>query len=212
MVQPRIALVDYEAGNLHSVQKACTAVGLDVRVTGRPEEVAAADAVILPGVGSFPACMRRLRERGLVEVLQRHLAADRPFLGICLGLQLLFARGEEGEGAEGLAFFPGRVRRLRAPGRKIPHMGWNALHLRRADDPLFTGVPEGSFVYFVHSYQAEPEDGDLVTATTDYGEELTAAVGRGAVRAVQFHPEKSSAVGLRILDNFGRLLRRGRGA
>ncbi len=206
----RIAVVDYDAGNLHSVAKACAAVGMDARLTARPGDLEAADAVILPGVGAFPDCMRRLRDRGLVDPLRRYLSDDRPFLGICLGLQLLFTHGEEGEGAEGLGCFPGRVRRIAAPGRKVPHMGWNALRLHRAD-PLFEGIAAGAYAYFVHSFHAVPEDPALLTATVEYGETVTAAVGRGGVRAVQFHPEKSSGVGLRLLANFARLAGGGRG-
>jgi glutamine amidotransferase len=204
-VRPVIAVVDYDAGNLHSVAKALEAVGLRARVTAEPREVEAADGVILPGVGAFPDAMRRLGERGLVEPLRRHIAADRPFLGICLGLQLLFAWGEEGGGSPGLQAFAGRVVRLQAPGRKIPHMGWNAIRLHR-ESPLFAGIADGEYFYFVHSFHAVPERAEELVATTDYGGRVTAAVGRGRVHAVQFHPEKSSRAGLRVLANFGRLV------
>jgi glutamine amidotransferase len=204
----RVALIDYGAGNLHSVAKACAQVGLAAELVAEPEGLGHADAVVLPGVGAFPEAMRRLAARGLVEALRDWCVAGRPFLGICLGLQVLFAYGEEGEGSPGLGVFPGRVRRLAAPGLKVPHMGWNELRYRAAS-PLFAGVPEGSHVYFVHSYHAVPEDPGLVTAWVEYGEEVTAAVGRGAVQAVQFHPEKSGRVGLRILANFARLVAAG---
>ncbi len=203
-----IAIVDYDAGNLHSVAKAAERAGLPAVVTDRPGDIDAAEGVILPGVGAFADCMDRLRRRALVEPLQAYLAADRPFLGICLGLQVLFEWGEEGPGAAGLGFFPGRVRRIRAPGRKIPHMGWNSLRLRRSD-PLFAGIPEGDYFYFVHSFHVIPSLTDDLVADVEYGETVTAAVGRGRVHAVQFHPEKSSASGLRLLGNFGRLVREG---
>lgn len=211
-----IAIVDYDAGNLHSVQKAVAAVGLPCRVTASPGDVEAADAVILPGVGAFRDSVARLRERGLFDPLRRFIAADRPFLGICLGLQLLFEWGEEGAPAgqaapqpgdasgEGLSAFTGAVRRIVAPGLKIPHMGWNELRLDR-EHPLFAGLSPGEHVYFVHSYHAVPAVPEERWATVDYGGPVTAAVGRGRVCAVQFHPEKSSAAGLRLLANFGRL-------
>lgn len=200
-----IAIVDYDAGNLHSVAKGAEAVGLRARATSLGTDIEAADGLILPGVGSFPNCMARLAERGLVTPLRRYLAADRPFLGICLGLQLLFDWGEEAEGAAGLAVLPGRVVRIQAPGLKIPQMGWNALRLRRRT-PLFDGIAEGEYFYFVHSFHARPERAEDLVADVDYGAPVTAAVARGRVHAVQFHPEKSSAAGLRLLANFGRLV------
>lgn len=199
-----IAIIDYDAGNLHSVSKAVEAVGLRSRVTANPNDIDAADGVILPGVGAFADCIHRLQEGGLVRALQNYIAADRPFLGICLGLQMLFDWGEEGPGAAGLAVLPGRVRRIVAPGRKIPHMGWNALRFRRPS-PLFEGISEGEYFYFVHSFHAVPESVDDLVADVEYGEAVTAAVSRGRVHAVQFHPEKSSTVGQRLLANFGRL-------
>lgn len=199
-----IAIVDYDAGNLHSVMKAVETIGLRCQVTSDARDFEAADGLILPGVGSFPDCMCRLQERALVEPLRRYLAADRPFLGICLGLQLLFDWGEEAEGAPGLGAFPGRVVRIDAPGLKIPQMGWNGLRLHRPS-PLFASIPEGEHFYFVHSFHAEPARAEDLIATVDYGRPVTAAVGRGNVHAVQFHPEKSSAAGLRLLANFGRL-------
>jgi glutamine amidotransferase len=205
-----IAIVDYGAGNLHSVQKAAEAVGLRARTTARPADLEAATGVILPGVGAFPACMARLRECGFVEPLRRYLAADRPFLGICLGLQLLLEWGEEGEGAAGLGFLPGRVVRLRAPGLKVPHIGWNALRLRRPS-PLLRGIAAGTHFYFVHSYHAVLSRPADLAADVAYGEDVTAVAGRGNVHAVQFHPEKSSRAGLRVLQNFGALVEGGAG-
>ena len=204
--RPAVAVVDYDAGNLHSVCKAAERVGLRAVPADSPSALAAADAVILPGVGAFADCMARLDQRGFVGPLREHLAADRPFLGICLGLQLLFTHGEEGDGAPGLGFFAGRVVRIAAPARKVPHMGWNGLAFRRRT-PLFDGLPEGQHVYFVHSYHAVPADPSVVVATVDYGEDVTAAVGSGRVAAVQFHPEKSGGAGLRLLANFAACVR-----
>lgn len=201
-----IALVDYDAGNLHSVLKAAQATGLDAVRTSAPQDIAEADAVILPGVGNFPACMRRLDAQGLAEPLRRHLASGRPFLGICLGLQLLFEWGDEGGGAPGLGVLPGRVREIAAPpDLKVPHMGWNALRFQRRS-PLFAGIAPGEYFYFVHSFHAVPDQAADLVATVEYGETVTAAVSRGAVHAVQFHPEKSSQAGLRLLTNFGRIV------
>ncbi len=201
---PPIAIVDYGAGNLHSVAKAAAAAGLCAVVTGDPGRVAAAQAIILPGVGAFAQCMAELAARGLTEPLRAHLAAGRPLLGICLGLQVLFERGEEGAGAAGFGHLPGTVCRLSAPGLKVPHMGWNAVRPLRSS-PLFDGIPSGAYFYFVHSYQAMAQDRHDVLAVADYGGPVTAAVQRGQVFAVQFHPEKSSVVGLRLLRNFAAL-------
>ena len=200
-----IAIVDYDAGNLHSVMKAAQTAGLRAFITSDAQDVEAADGLILPGVGSFPDCMHRLQERGLVEPLRGYIAANRPFLGICLGLQLLFDWGEEGAGARGLGAFPGRVVRIPAEPLKIPQMGWNGLRYHRAS-PLFSGIPEGEHFYFVHSFHAEPTRAEDLVATVDYGGPITAAVSHGNVQAVQFHPEKSSSAGLRLLANFGRLV------
>lgn len=203
-LSPQIAIVDYGAGNLHSVAKAAAAAGLPAVVTGDPGVVAAAQAILLPGVGAFAHCMAELAARNLIAPLRAHLNAGRPLLGICLGLQILFERGEEGTGAAGLGHLPGTVRRLVAPGLKVPHMGWNAVQPLRPS-PLFDGIPAGAYFYFVHSYQAAAQDPGDVLAVADYGGPVTAAVQRGRVFAVQFHPEKSSAVGLRLLRNFAAL-------
>jgi glutamine amidotransferase len=206
MVQRPIMIVDYDAGNLHSVVKAVEASGLDGLVSDRPEDFERVSGVILPGVGAFPDCMAHLRERQLVEPLLRWLRADRPFLGICLGLQILFEWGQEGGISPGLGVLPGMVRRIQAGERKIPHMGWNALHLL-GDSPLLAGVQEGAYVYFVHSFHAVPTRPEDLLATVEYGEAITAAVARGRLFGVQFHPEKSSAIGQRVLANFGAICR-----
>ena len=197
----KITIIDYGMGNLHSAAKALEKVGAQVTVTRDPELVRQADKVILPGVGAFGDCMKNLNERGLAPVIHEVIAAGKPFLGICVGLQMLFEGSEEDPGVAGLGIFKGMVRKIAAPGLKIPHMGWNNLECRTSSS-LFQGLPPAAYVYFVHSYHAVPTDESCITAVTDYGGQVTAAVGRGLVQAVQFHPEKSSAVGLKILANF----------
>ncbi len=197
----KIAIIDYGMGNLHSAAKALEKVGAQVVVTRDPVEVLRADKVVLPGVGAFGDCMKNLNERELAPVIHEVIAAGKPFLGICVGLQLLFEGSEEDPGVAGLGIFKGLVRKIVAPGLKIPHMGWNNLEYRTSS-PLFQELPPAAYVYFVHSYHAAPTDETCITAVTDYGGPVTAAVGRDLVQAVQFHPEKSSAVGLQILANF----------
>ena len=197
----KIAIIDYGMGNLHSAAKAVEKIGAAVNVTRDPDAVRKADQVILPGVGAFGDCMKNLHARALAPVIHEVIAAGKPFLGICVGLQMLFEGSEEDPDVPGLGIFPGMVRKIVSPGLKIPHMGWNSLELR-GDSPLFQNLPEQPYVYFVHSYHAVPSDPSIITAVADYGGQVTAAVGRGLVQAVQFHPEKSSAVGLKILANF----------
>lgn len=196
-----IAIIDYGMGNLYSVEKALTRLGAEVAVTSQPEVIEQADKVVLPGVGAFGDCMHNLTAYGLVEVIHNVIARGAPFLGICLGLQLLFAGSEETPGVAGLGVFPGMVRKIVAPGLKIPHMGWNSLELR-SPSLLFAGLSPQAYVYFVHSFHAVPAEAELITAVADYGGAVTAAVGRDNVQAVQFHPEKSSDVGRQILANF----------
>lgn len=195
-----IAIIDYGMGNLFSVEKAFVKLGAEVVVTRLPEVILKADKVVLPGVGAFGDCMRNLTEYGLVDVIREVIARGTPFLGICLGLQMLFDGSEEDPGVKGLGIFPGMVRKIVAPALKIPHMGWNNLEFT-GDSRLFSDLAE-PYVYFVHSYHAVPEDNSLVTAVVDYGGPVTAAVGRGNIQAVQFHPEKSGTVGLAMLANF----------
>lgn len=196
-----IAIIDYGVGNLYSVEKAFVRLGADAVVTSDPAAIMGAAKVVLPGVGAFGDCMGNLAEYGLTDVVRAVAAKGTPLLGICVGLQILFAGSEEDPGVPGLGIFPGMVRRLVTPGLKVPHMGWNSLGLAGAS-PLFAGLPENPYVYFVHSYHAVPDDPALVTAWTEYGGRVTAAVGRGNVHAVQFHPEKSGDAGLKILANF----------
>lgn len=197
-----IAVIDYDAGNIRSVEKALVRLGQDVKITGDPEEILSADKVILPGVGAFGDAMAQIRSRGLEEVIHRAVERNTPFLGICLGLQLLFEHSGEAPGVEGLGILKGDILRIpEADGLKIPHMGWNSLHLEN-NGRLFQGVPENSYVYFVHSFYLKAEDETIVKASTEYGTHIHASVEQGNVFACQFHPEKSSEVGLKILKNF----------
>ena len=200
---PRIGLVDYGSGNLRSVQRALEHSGADVIHVTREADAAGCSALVVPGVGSFGDCARQLREAGLWDFLRDWLAADRPYLGICLGYQLLFESSEESPGVEGFGALGGRVVHFpREGGLKIPHMGWNQLHIARSDDRLLKGLGENPDFYFVHSYYPVPVDASAVTSTCGYGVEFAASVTRGNLSAVQFHPEKSQALGLAMLRNF----------
>jgi glutamine amidotransferase len=196
-----IAIIDYGMGNLYSVEKAFTKLGAEVVVTSKPEIIVAADKVVLPGVGAFGDCMENLRAHHMIEAIHEVIAKGTPFLSICLGLQVLFEGSEEDPEVKGLGIFPGMVRKIIAPTLKIPHMGWNSLAFS-SESPLFANIPPESYVYFVHSYHAVPKDSSLITAVTDYGSSVTAAIGRGNIQAVQFHPEKSGSIGLAMLANF----------
>ncbi len=200
-----IALIDYGMGNLRSVQKALEYLNTEVRITSDPTEVHSADAVVLPGVGAFGSAMQRLQESGLAHAIVHAIEQGKPFLGICLGLQLLFEASEESPDARGLGVLRGRVVGFRSRADfalPVPHIGWNALHLTQPESPLWRGVEQGSYVYFVHSYYPEPADPTVVSATSRYGHEFTVAVSSKNLHAVQFHPEKSGHVGLQILRNF----------
>jgi glutamine amidotransferase len=200
-----IAIIDYQMGNLRSVQKALERVGHAAIITSDPAEVAGADKVILPGVGAFEDAIAELRRRNLVDPIQDAIAADKPFLGICLGLQMLFEVGYENGRHEGLGILPGEVVRFEVPAElKVPHMGWNQLQIRRRP-PLLEGIAEGSHFYFVHSYYVKPRDESLIVTETDYGGKFCSMIWRGNLFATQFHPEKSQADGLRILKNFAEL-------
>lgn len=197
-----IAIIDYDAGNIKSVEKALNYLGEEVKITRNREEILAADGVILPGVGAFGDAMEKLHTYGLVEVIREVAAQGKPFLGICLGLQLLFERSEETPGVEGLHLLDGRIKRIPATDDlKIPHIGWNDLTFP-VQGRLFRGVEEHPYVYFVHSYYLEAADPSIVTATTEYGTLIHASVEQGNIFACQFHPEKSSRVGRKILQNF----------
>ena len=197
-----IAIIDYDAGNIKSVEKAMRYLGQDVEITRDREKILAADKVILPGVGAFGDAMEKIRQYGLDEVIRQVVDRGTPFLGICLGLQLLFEESEESPGAKGLGILKGKIRRIPGgEGLKIPHMGWNTLELS-GDGRLFRGVPEEPFVYFVHSYYLEAQEEEIVKAVTWYGTKIHASVEKENVFACQFHPEKSSSTGLLMLKNF----------
>jgi len=197
-----IAIIDYDAGNLRSVEKAFLALGVKPVITRDAATILAADKVILPGVGAFGDAMKKLHQYELTEVIRRVAAEGTPLFGICLGLQLLFEGSEECAGMEGLGILKGQIRRIpAAPGLKIPHMGWNSLKIN-PESRLYQGIADGSYVYFVHSYYLKAADETIVAATTEYGTCIHASVETGNLFACQFHPEKSSAAGLAVLNNF----------
>ena len=197
-----VTIVDYGSGNLRSVQKAFERIGAEARITSDPQVVAESERVVLPGVGAFGEAMRQVQARGLVAPLIDHIRADRPFFGICMGLQLLFERGWEGGEHAGLGMFAGDVARFDLPaGMKVPHMGWNTVEWRGRSLSA-DAVGAGEYFYFVHSYHARPSDPAVVAATTDYGGPFCSAVSRGRLFATQFHPEKSQGVGMRLLQTF----------
>ena len=200
-----IAIIDYEMGNLRSVQKAFERMGYAARITGDAAELADATKLVLPGVGAFRDAVAALRERKLVDPIRAAIAAGKPFLGICLGLQLLFDTSHEDGRHEGLGVVPGEVVRFRIPAEyKVPHMGWNQLRFRRRP-PIFAGVDQGAYFYFVHSYYVVPRDESVVATETDYPQPFCSSIWQDNLFAVQFHPEKSQDVGLRVLKNFAEL-------
>jgi imidazole glycerol-phosphate synthase subunit HisH len=203
---PKIAVVDYDMGNLHSVCKGLQQTGAEVIITDSPSELVAADAIVLPGVGSFDPAVKQIRDRGLERPLQDIIANGKPFLGICLGLQILFDRSAEGQ-ESGLGIIPGTVRKFQLePNLTIPQMGWNQLHLNQPDCPLWEKIDPTAWVYFVHSYYVDPNSASMQAATVTHGtQNVTAAIAKNNVMAVQFHPEKSSTTGLQILANFVRM-------
>ena len=197
-----VAIIDYDAGNIKSVKKAVISRGADAVCTRDPRVIKTADHVILPGVGAFGDAMGKLENYGLIPVIEEITGRGTPFLGICLGEQLLFERSEESPGVKGLGILKGEVRKFSGrEGLKVPNIGWNSIELQ-GDGKLFSGIKNGSFVYFVHSYYVHAMDRDIVTATIEYGETVDAAVEKGNVFAAQFHPEKSSDCGMKILENF----------
>jgi glutamine amidotransferase len=205
-----ITIIDYGMGNLRSVQKGFEKVGYSARVTSSPTDVERAEKLVLPGVGAFKDCMDNLRQGGFIDPILKHVETGRPFLGICLGLQLLFSESEEFGRHQGLGIIPGKVVRFPAGMRekgeelKVPHMGWNQIAICRPA-PIFEGVENCASVYFVHSYYVVPDDPEIVATVTEYGVSFCSSIWRDNVMATQFHPEKSQHVGLRILENFGKL-------
>ena len=213
-----IAIIDYGMGNLRSVAKALENLGAEIKITANPKVITSARGVVLPGVGAMPDAMKALVKEKLVKPIEKVIAADKPFLGICLGLQLLFETSEEGSGSKGLGIFSGSVPRFvfskprtandeRLTALKVPHMGWNQIkradgRSSLADSRILNGIKDGSYVYFVHSYYAKPKDKSLIATTTDYGIGFCSSIARGNLFACQFHPEKSQKTGLKILKNF----------
>ena len=196
------AIIDYDAGNIRSVEKAIKSLGGNPVITRDPDIIRKADNVILPGVGAFGDAMKRLENYGLIQVIKEVIRDGRPFLGICLGEQLLFEESEESPGVKGLSILKGKVRKFQPnPELKVPNIGWNSVDIQKAGK-LFKGVPQGSFLYFVHSYYVEAEDPDIVSAVIDYGCRAHIAIENGNVFATQFHPEKSSDTGMKVLSNF----------
>lgn len=198
-----IAVINYGAGNLHSVSKALERVGANICVTSDPAVVGRSDAVVLPGVGAAADTMSGLRRAGLVDAIRGAAQSGRPFLGVCIGLQVLLTESDEDGGSACLDLVPGRVERLPA-GPKVPHMGWNTVALQRSH-PLFAGIPDNSYFYFVHSYAAHPSEPADVLGLTEHGVPFCSALSRNNVVATQFHPEKSGPLGLRIYENFARM-------
>lgn len=198
-----IAIIDYGVGNLQSVKNALDLLNIKNIITSSPADIEAADGLILPGVGAFAGAVESFKKSGLLASIKKSINAGKPFLGICLGMQIMFSAGEEDGLHEGFAFFEGTVKKLPS-GVKIPHMGWNRLYFKNAH-PIINGVEEGSFVYFVHSYYAEAADKNIRVAVTPYGLDFPAIVAKGNLMGTQFHPEKSGETGLKILKNFGEM-------
>ena len=203
-----IAIIDYGVGNLYSVEKAVAAVGGDVTITSDEQDLELADKLILPGVGAFGDCMKNLEETGLIPTILEQIKNKKPLFGICVGLQILFEDSEESPNAKGLGIFKGTVKKIKADGLKIPHMGWNFVKVARnnyakfGESKFLAGLHSTPYFYFVHSYHAVPQDENLVAARTFYGENITAAIEYENIFATQFHPEKSGDVGLKVLKNF----------
>lgn len=198
-----IAIIDYGMGNLRSVQKALEKVGATTMITQNPDEIKAADKVVLPGVGAMQPAMQRLKALGIIPAIKTVIAKKAPFLGICLGFQLLFEKSNEGGLTEGLGILRGEVARF--SWLKIPQIGWNQLHIKNADSPILKGIDESTNVYFCHSYFVKPADKTIISTTTKYAIDFTSSIYAGNILGVQFHPEKSQTVGLKILKNFNEL-------
>lgn len=197
-----VAIIDYGAGNLQSVKKALDFLGYESEITMDREKILSASHVILPGVGSFGDAMASIRERGLEDTIKQAASGEKHFLGICLGLQLMFEKSDETPGVEGLGIFKGDIVKIPSEnGLKVPHMGWNSINLKQTDG-IFSGIKDGSYFYFVHSYYLKNAEPDVVAATAQYGVEIECAIQKGRVCATQFHPEKSSETGIRLLKNF----------
>ncbi len=202
-----IAIIDYGMGNLRSVEKGFAKVAIEAEITSDISVIDRAEAVVLPGVGAFRDCIRNLENLRLIDAVVRSIEKGKPYLGICLGLQILFTESEEFGLCKGLDILKGRVKRFPATDLKIPHMGWNTVKLKKTP-PIMEGIEDESFFYFVHSYYVSPKDDDIVAGTTEYGIEFTSMIWKDNIFATQFHPEKSQRLGLKILENFGNLVKR----
>lgn len=200
-----IAIVDYGMGNLRSVEKGFRKVGVSTKVTNKPEVIENADGVVLPGVGAFRDCMKELTNLKLVDAVVKTIKKNKPYLGICLGLQVLFSESEEFGKCRGLDIFRGKVMRFPANELKVPHMGWNDIKIQK-NNPLLSGIKDRTYFYFVHSFYIVPEDTSIISAVTDYGLEFASMICKDNIFAVQFHPEKSQTTGLRILENFSKVV------
>lgn len=200
-----IAVIDYGMGNLNSVQKALEIAGAKTIIASKPDDIKRCGKLVLPGVGSFGDSVKELKSRGLIGPIKDAIAEGKPFLGLCLGLQLLFERSEESPGVKGLGVLGGEVKRFRTKGLKVPHMGWNNVKGSRGEEPgagVLKNVPDNSYMYFVHSYYVKPEDKKVILTTTDYGIKFVSGVAKDNVFGLQFHPEKSQELGIRIIKNF----------
>jgi glutamine amidotransferase len=208
-----IAIIDYGMGNIHSVNKALVVYGAETLVTNKPEDILSCEKVVLPGVGAFDDAMQELENQGLIPVLRESIKNKKPFLGICLGMQLLFEGSEEAKSSKGLGVFKGMVKKFEAAkDLKVPHMGWNQINIgskgqrvKGSECPLLEGISDGAFLYFCHSYYPDPKNKEVIAATCNYGKDFACAVWRDFVYGVQFHPEKSQTVGLKMLENFVKL-------
>ncbi len=206
-INAMIAVIDYGMGNLRSVEKGFAHVGVDARIVDKAQALEDAEGIVLPGVGAFRDCMANLDKFKLSEPIVANIKKGKPFLGICLGLQLLFTESGEFGNTRGLDVFAGNVPRFPESELKVPHMGWNSINIK-SKAPILDGIPENSYFYFVHSYYVAPEDESIIATTTDYGVEFTSMIWKDNVFATQFHPEKSQAIGLKVLKNFGEFVRK----
>ena len=198
-----IAIIDYGMGNIHSVNKALESCGAKTQVTNNPEDIQIADKVILPGVGAFNDAMDELKKQNLIKAIINHINNKKPFLGICLGMQLLFEESKEANDSKGLSILKGVVKKFKnLKGLKVPHMGWNQLKIKNKNCPLLRNIANNSYVYFCHSYYPQPENTKIIATTTDYGTDFTSVIWQDNVYGAQFHPEKSQETGLKILRNF----------
>ena len=206
MMNPKIVIIDYGMGNLRNVERGFERIGIEVKVTRNKKEIERASAVVLPGVGAFKDCMTNLEKYGLIEPLIRAIGNGKPYLGICLGLQILFSESEEFGSHKGLDLIRGRVVKFKPdPEHKVPHMGWNTVEIER-ESPILQGIVSGDFFYFVHSYYVLPEETEWISTFTNYGKRFVSSIWRENIFATQFHPEKSQQKGLRILENFVRMI------